>query len=153
MHIANTIVVQTVRVAQVIILAAIVLVAYYAADREPPFAVLSVEPAAARPGDYITIRARVRRDVDRKCDAEFSRYIFDSSGARFDVGTSIASAEMIESLATKAPDTLTVSVMLPQSMSAGSAHLKTVIGYVCNKTHVWVPIMVTTDLPFTVLDR
>ena len=152
MHIANTIVVQTVRVAQVIILSAIVLVVYYATDRDPPFAVLSVDPTFARPGDYVTIRARVRRDVARRCDAEFSRYLYDSGGARFDLGHSIASAEMIERMESVAPNTLVVSVRLPETMSPGPANMKTVLAYTCNKTHALVPIMVTTDLPFTVIE-
>lgn len=43
MRLANSIVAHTRKVAEVIILAALCLVGYYAMDREPPFAVLSVD--------------------------------------------------------------------------------------------------------------
>ena len=151
-HIANEVVAQTVRVAQVIILAALLLVAYYATDRNPPFAVLSVVPASARPGEYITIQATVRRDIDRKCSAEMSRYLYDASGARFDIGQSLVSSGMIEHLERTSPSVLRVSVRVPESMSVGPANLQTVLAYKCNKTHNIWPIEVTTDLPFLVVE-
>ena len=151
MRMVNSLVVHTVKVAQVIILAALCMVAYYAMDREPPFAVLSVTPAEAKPGEYVTIEARVRRDTWRKCDAEFSRYLHDATGARFDLGHSIASAEMIGKMDAAFPGVLRVSVLLPQSMAPGPANLETVLDYFCNKVHRAFPITVTTDLPFLVL--
>ena len=147
----NAVIVHTRKVAEVIIIAALCMVVYYAIDREPPFAVLSVMPAEARPGEYITIEAKVRRDTWRKCDAEFSRYLHDASGARFDLGHSITSAEMIGKLESASPGVLRVSVLLPASMAPGPANLETVLDYYCNKVHRWIPITVTTDLPFLVL--
>lgn len=129
MHTANEIVAQTVRIAQLIIIAALCLVGYYAMDREPPFAIVSVLPAAAKPGEYITIQAVVRRDISRKCSADFSRYLYDASGARFDLGHSIASAEMIEQLERTSPNVLRISVILPETMAIGPAKLQTVLSY------------------------
>lgn len=151
MRMVNSLVVHTVKVAQVIILAALCLVGYYAMDRDPPFAVLSVTPSEAMPGQYVTIEAKVRRDTWRRCDAEFSRYLYDSSGARFDLGHSIASAEMIGKMDAASPGVLRVSVLLPASMAPGPANLETVLDYFCNKVHRAWPITVTTDLPFLVL--
>jgi hypothetical protein len=150
-HTANVIVVETVRVAQMIIIIALMLVAYYAMDREPPFAVISVTPTSARPGEYVTLQATVRRDVQRRCSAEFSRYLFDAAGSRYDLGHSISSAEMIERIQATSPDVLRISVMLPNMMEVGPANLQTVLAYECNKVHRFFPIMVTTDLPFTVV--
>jgi hypothetical protein len=150
-HAANHIVVATESVARAILLCGFLLVLYYAADRAPPFAVLSVEPAEARAGDYITIKAHVRRDADRRCDAEYSRYLFDATGARFDMGRSITSAEMISSLERKSPGGLTISFHVPPSAAVGPALLQTVLDYKCNRLHRLMPITVTTDMPFTVL--
>lgn len=151
MHIANEIVAQTVRVAQVIILLALVLVGYYAMDRSPPFAIVSVTPTQARPGDYVTLEATVRRDVDRRCSANFSRYLYDADGSRFDLGASLASADMIEALERSSPGTLRVSIRLPEIMAPGGADLQTVLLYRCNRVHSLWPIEVTTDIPFQVL--
>jgi hypothetical protein len=151
MRMVNSLVVHTVKVAQVIILSALCLVGYYAMDREPPFAVLSVTPAEAKPGEYITIEAKVRRDTWRRCDAEFSRYLHDASGARFDLGSSVASAEMIGKMDSASPGVLRVSVLLPATMNPGPARLETALNYFCNKVHRAWPIVVTTDLPFLVL--
>lgn len=151
MHTANEIVSQTVRVAQIIIFLAIALVVYYAMDRDPPFAVVSVLPAQARPGEYVTLQATVRRDVDRRCSADFSRYLYDSAGSRFDLGRSSASAEMIDSLERTSPGFLKVSIKLPEVMEPGQADMQTVLAYRCNKVHTIWPIEVTTDIPFLVL--
>jgi hypothetical protein len=151
MRVANEIVMQTVRVAQLIIIAALALVVYYAMDREPPFAVVSVIPASARAGEYITLEAVVRRDIDRKCSAEFSRYLFDAAGSRYDLGHSISSAEMIEQIQETYPNILRISLMLPPTMEVGLANMQTVLEYQCNKVHRIWPIIVTTDIPFTVL--
>ncbi len=147
----NHIVVATEGIARAIILAALCLVIYYASDRSPPFAVLSVEPSAASPGEFVTIKAKVRRDTDRACNAEFSRYLFDASGARFDMGHAITSAEMISSIERMNPGGLTIKFQVPPSAAPGAALLQTVLDYKCNRTHnVW-PITVTADMPFTVL--
>lgn len=150
-HAANHVVLATEGIARAIILAAFLLVLYYAADRQPPFAVLSVAPAAAKPGDFVTISAKVRRDADRHCNAEYSRYLFDASGARFDIGHAITSAEMITSLERKNPGGLTITFQVPPSAEPGAASLQTVLDYKCNRTHSLWPITVTTEMPFTVL--
>lgn len=136
--------------AQVTIIGSIAIIAYYMLDREPPFAVLSVEPATARPGEYITITATVRRDVSRNCSAEFSRYVFDASRTRFDLGTQVASAELVRSINERSPNELRISFLVPPAAAVGSAWVETVLQYHCNKVHrVW-PIEVTTRMPFEV---
>lgn len=124
--------------------------AFFAADREPPFEVLEYHPAHARAGEYITITARVRRDVERRCSADFTRYLFDASGARFDLGSSETSADMIADMEAKRPGVLRVIVKLPEVMEDGNGALVSVLNYRCNKVHAFWPIQVTTTLPFTV---
>lgn len=120
-------------------------------DRNPPFEVTDVYPSSARPGEFVTIQARVHRDSDRHCDAEFSRYLFDSSGTRFDLGQSLASASFIAALEAKSPGLLTVTVQVPSAAQPGLASLDTVLEYRCNITHSWWPIHVETSLPFEIM--
>jgi hypothetical protein len=151
-HWIDTTLQRFVWVAQCIIALSILAVLYYAADREAPFQIISVEPAEARAGDVVTIRATVRRDVSRKCAADFSRYIFTNNGARFDLGKPThASPEMIEDMERRNPHRLSVSVLVPEGAQAGPARLITALEYECNKVHALWPIEVTTVLPFTIL--
>lgn len=138
-------------VAYVLLFSGLASFAWFAADREPPFAVLSVEPAAARAGEWITITAAVRRDVHRRCAASFSRYVYAADGARYDLGDSFASADVIADLERRMPGRLRVTVQLPKAMDAGPATLWTTLEYRCNKVHQWWPIEVETQMPFTVL--
>ena len=147
----NHVVLATENIARAIIAAAVLVVAYYAADREPPFALLSVEPVAAYPGESVTIRANVLRQAERNCSAEYARYIFDAHGVRYDIGTGSASAELVSSMELQNPGLLKVSVQVPPTAAPGVAHLVTVLDYACNRTHRIAPIQVTTDMPFTVL--
>lgn len=121
------------------------------ADRSPPYKVLSVEPAVARPGDIVRITARVWRDMSRKCNAEFSRYMYDRDGMRFDLGHSTASWELIAGLEREYPGVLKVAVQVPLTMLPGRARVQTSLAYACNPAQALWPIEVTSDLPFTVL--
>ena len=147
----NHAVIATEWLARVILLLAAMLVLYYAADREPPFRLISTEPAEAQAGEYLTLRNKVHRDVSRGCNTEFTWYIFDSHGARYDMGHAQASAETIARMERKTPGELVISLRLPPNLAAGPATLQTVIHHQCNRTHAWVPIETTVDMPFTVL--
>ena len=138
-------------VAQMMIVVGIIITIGYAFDRDPPFRVIRVQPASARAGEFVTIDAEVMREADRMCSAEFSRYIYDSSLARYDIGSSVASAEMIARMEARAPGRLRVSVKLPENIAAGQAHLDIILVYRCNALHRLWPIDVTSVLPFTVL--
>ena len=138
-------------VAQMMLAVGAAITINYAFDRDPPFRVVRVQPAAARAGEFVTIDAEVMRQSERMCSADFSRFIYDSSLARYDIGSSFVSAEMISQLEANHPGRLRVSVKLPDNIAAGRAHLDTVLVYRCNAVHRLWPINVTTVLPFTVL--
>ncbi len=148
----NHAVIATEWLARLILFLAALLVIYYAADRKPPFALLGVEPTEARAGEFVTIRADVWRDTSRGCNSTFSRFLFDSTGARYDLGTSSMSAEAISAMDRKMPGRLVLSFHVPQSVHPGQASLQTVIHHHCNRVHSlgW-PIETTIDMPFTVL--
>ena len=142
---------QTLWVAKTILVIGLVTAVYYAADREPPFAVTTIYPAAAAPGDYITLRAGVWRDHSRHCSAHFSRYIFDSDNSRVDLGSSYASEATLDALEAMTPGMMAMRFRLPPLMASGPAVLYTDLQFICNKMHRLWPIEVTTRIPFTVL--
>lgn len=147
----NHAVVATEWVARLIVLLAGVLLLYYAADRVPPFGVIGSSYAEGRAGDYVTIRAHVRRDVSRGCNSEINRFIFDSTGARYDMGHAAISAETIARMERQTPGELVVSFRIPPNVAPGPATLTTVVLHRCNRVHAWFPIESTVDMPFTVL--
>jgi hypothetical protein len=138
-------------VAQLVIVACLALVAWYAADRAPPFSVLSVTPAQARPGEILVLEAQVHREPWRKCSADFTRYVFDALDTRTYVDDGRASASMIESMEKRNPGILRVAFKVPDQAAPGVARLETVLHYRCNRVHAIWPIEVTTQMQFTVL--
>jgi hypothetical protein len=127
------------------------ILAVLASDREPPFKVLAVYPAVAKPGDTVEIVARVHRDTDRGCAAHLSSFILDANGTKFYMGEQDASAELIRRLEVTSPGLLRISFVVPQTADPGLAHHVGVIKYRCNKVHTVWPIEVTSTLPFTIL--
>jgi hypothetical protein len=133
------------------IIASLLAIGWFASDREPPFEILSVPEVSVRPGEWLKVTAEVRRDVSRGCDAVFSRYIFSGEGVRYDLGTSHASAAMISAIELRHPGKLPIAVLVPGSIEPGRARLEMVLSYRCNQVHALWPIVVTTEIPFTVL--
>ena len=121
------------------------------ANRSPPFKVLSVEPATARPGDYVRIYASVWRDPYRQCSADISRSLYDRDGLRFDLGASYFSWAAIAAMENSSPGRLAISVQVPAAMLPGRANIQTSLSYACNPAQKIFPIDVTTDMPFHVL--
>lgn len=134
----------------VLVLAIIISVAQLM-DRKPPFEILHVEPAFARAGEAVTLRADVWRDTERRCNATMSRYVFDANGARWDYPVSMFPASLISSMAQQTPGELKVAIVIPAGAASGQADLVSVLSYQCNRAHVLWPIEVTTHIPFTIL--
>lgn len=156
----NELLVQTVAVAQVMIATAICVFAWGLMDREPPFTLISVSPAYAKPGEMVTIKARVRRDIDRECDAEFSRYMWGMTPGpdlgkpietRHVLGTSFAPHEMIAMMERTWPGGLVISERVPDTLLPGPAKITADIQYACNKAHRLWPITVHMEMPFTIV--
>lgn len=147
----NHAVVATEWVARLILLLAGMLVMYYAADRTPPFGVVSSTVPEAQAGEYVTIKAKVRRDVSRGCNSETSRFVFDSAGVRYDLGHASFSAETIARMERQTPGELVVGFRIPPNVAPGPATLTTVVIHRCNRVHAWLPIESTVDMPFVVL--
>ena len=138
-------------VAQLTIFAALIVVMVQALDREPPFHLLSVEPAAAKPGETVRLRMAVTRDITRPCSASFSRYVVDSEATRYFLDASQASRKLIEAIELRTPGRLDVAFKVPDASAIGPATLITSLEYTCNKVHYLWPIEVTMTAPFEVL--
>ena len=108
-------------VPSLVLVIAMGLIAVQASDRREPFQILSVEPAAARPGDMVTIRAKVWRDQSRNCSAVMSRSVLDAQAVRWDYPLTRFSDAMIDRMESLAPGELRVSIVVPSSASAGRA--------------------------------
>jgi hypothetical protein len=134
----------------VLLLLAFVVVLAQAADRDPPFQILSVEPAHARPGEVVIINARVWRDNSRNCSATMSRSMFDSSLARYDYPVAVFSDQLIDAMETKTPGQMRVALVVSAQATPGPADLVSVLAYRCNRVHAFWPIEVTTHMPFEV---
>jgi hypothetical protein len=128
-------------------------------DRKPPFRILPMTPVAVHAGEWAFIEAPVWRDQDRRCSVTFSRFLFDSDGARFDMqGQQIASAKTIQRLERDTPGKLLLKLQIPpkkdaehpHGMATGPALLLTSLSYVCNRAQrVW-PVEVETEIPLWV---
>jgi hypothetical protein len=136
---------------QVILLFCLAIIISYAADRDPPYKLISSEPVSVKPGEYAHLVSRVWRDKKRDCSAIISRYLVYSDGSRVDLGISMMSDEMIDELESKAPNKGDVKVFIPQQAVPGPAEMKSVLIYRCNFVHSLWPIEVTVSRPITIL--
>ena len=134
-----------------ILLLAFAVGAGQAADRAPPSRVVRVEPAFARPGDVVVIKAKVWRDKSRNCSAVMSRSIFDASQTRFDYPVAKFSDHVIDKMESSTPGQLRVALVVSEHAAPGPADLVSVLDYRCNRVHAFWPIEVTTHMPFEVL--
>lgn len=151
LHRIDRVMVRLAWVPRIMILVAVVLVLFEASDRKPPFQLLSVEPAAARPGESVVITSRVWRDGSRDCSAHRSRSMFDAASVRYDYPVAMFSDAAIDRVERETPGLLRVAVVLPLSATPGPANVVSVTQYRCNRTHAVWPIDVTTVMPFTIL--
>ena len=141
-HKVSEVVVILDRIANVTLIAGLLMIVWFAADRAPPFELLSVKPAIGAPGRYVTIYSKVKPSTNRQCASKFNTFILDSAGVRYSVNSSIVELT---------PDVLAVTVKLPININPGDAMLIKPTKYRCNITHRIVPIEVIVQLPFTVL--
>lgn len=125
--------------------------AIWTVDRRAPFEVLEVHPAAAAPGGYVSIVAKVRRDAGRKCGATYARYVYDGGGFRHDMeGVQRMNADAIVRMEKRTPGMLYLTMRVPESATPGRAVISTVLDYECNPVHSLWPIHVVAEFPFTI---
>jgi len=139
--------------ARVILIMAGTLILVQAADRHPPFEILEYSVPTGRPGDKVTFRAKVRRDIERNCSATMSRSFFDASRARHDIDYIQFSPELIAGMERATPGEMAPTMVIPQAAEPGLGELVSSLSYVCNRVHSWGwPIHVTTRMQVYVLE-
>ncbi len=118
--------------------------AVWAADRHPPFELLSYSADPVQPGETFLIRAHVRRDLHRMCGVKYTRLFFDSRGARYELtdNTQFMNAEALYKMNKINPGRLTVADTVPPHAARGPAQIMTVLDYTCNPVHQVYPISV-----------
>lgn len=135
----------------VIIVAGLIQMTIWAFDRHPPFGILSTTSAEAEAGETIVLRAEVRRDLDRRCSAHFSRAVIDSRGTRFDFeGEQFATAGTIALIDERTPGVMLIALTVPAFAHPGPATLVSTLRYHCNPLHLVAPIDMVTVIPFLV---
>ena len=127
--------------------------AWWAAERSPPFEMMSYAIAPARAGETTIARALVKRDLDRRCSVVFSRVFFDSNGTRWELteGTQMMNSSALEAYNLRSPDTLAFAVTVPATAKPGTGSVMTVLDYYCNPVHQSYPIPVVLTMNMEVL--
>lgn len=126
-------------------------VLFFALDRTPPYGIVSVDPAVARPGQTVTLRWSGLKDTTRRCKMHVSRSLFDMRGDRVDYPMSYFSADVLDHIETLTPGRRSLTIYVPETVAPGPVELVNTLNYECNRVHAIWPITVTTVLPFTVL--
>jgi len=129
-----------------------VVLACWAVDREPPFAITGpVVATDAKPGGTATFVMPVRRDLDRECSVQFYRFLIDGNRYRHDQAAMIMSASAVRAMDERmTPGWLRMTVHIPENAAPGSAMVVTNLSYQCNPLQRWWPIQVTTYLHFRI---
>jgi hypothetical protein len=125
-----------------------------ALDRRAPFAVLPHEPVLVQAGHWSSISVPVYRDLSRRCDASYSRFLFDSANSRVDLSSGFVPWEQIQAMDDRTPGRLLITIPVPPieapgvkgGIKPGPGRLASDLEYVCNKGHVLFPVKVHTDI-------
>lgn len=114
----------------------------WAADTRVPFQLLAYKVSSVAPGQLAVLDAVVKRDLNRKCSADFSRYFFDSNNTRFDItqGVQHMNSATIEDLDSRNPGELRFLFRVPAEAAPGKGTLVTDLTYMCNPLHLVWPI-------------
>ena len=121
-------------------------------DYMPPFALFDYTSSPAKPGEVLTIRANVRRDLGRRCSVHYSRSFFDSTGTRFDMASEqFMNADAIEELNRKLPDKLILTLAVPAHATPGKGAVMVALDYKCNPLQSHYPISMILMMDVEVL--
>lgn len=140
-------------VPMLVLIAFVIELVIWGIDRNPPFEILSVEPAMAAPGQAVRLTAKVRRDVERNCNVQYTRHLYDGANFRHDLeGVQRMNAAGLRALDARTPGMLQLTVRVPTNAAPGSASLVTTLDYECNPLHAMWPIHVVSEMRFTITE-
>lgn len=128
-------------------------IGYWVLDRDVPFKMESYTVEPVRPGLTTVVRAKVVRDLDRRCSVVFSRTFYDSQGTRYELteGVQLMNAVALEAYNERSPDMLAFSVIVPIAASPGEGVVMTALNYECNPIHQFFPISMVLEMKVKVL--
>lgn len=126
-------------IAWALLLASLVAAGIMAADRSPPFQLVSYSAAPAQRGSLAFIDSEVRRDVTRPCSVKFSRFLIDAAGTRWEMlPLSAITADGLRAFEAASPNRLRFPAEIPRAAAVGPATLITSLAYRCNVVHdIW----------------
>lgn len=129
------------------------VIAYWAVDRDVPFTLESYAVEPVKAGTTTTVRAKVKRDLDRRCSVVFSRTFYDASGVRYELteGVQFMNALALDAYNERSPDMLAFSVKVPPSATPGKGSVMTALNYECNPIHQFFPISTVLEMNLEVL--
>lgn len=108
-------------------------IAWWAADRTPPFEMIKYRPMVGQPGGLVIIEAEVKRDVARGCSVVGNRTMYDSKGTLFPLSDNkTVSAKALAVLQTIMPDRTAIAINIPIEAAPGKAKIVTTLNYTCN---------------------
>lgn len=125
---------------------------WLAADRSPPFKLLSVDhpsPVVA-PGGTLFMRASVWRDADRSCSLRAVSRVHFSDGSRMDLPVRDFSAQELKAQEARTPGRVSVAMVVPDWAPTGASYISTTRYYQCNITHRVFPILSENTWAFSV---
>lgn len=139
-------------IAWALLLVSFIAAGIMAADRSPPFRLVSYVATPAQRGGLAFVDAQVQRDVARPCAVKFSRFLIDAAGTRWEmVPLSAITADGLRAFEHSSPSRLRFPVEIPRAAAVGPATLLTSLAYRCNVTHDIVPIDVVLSFSLDVL--
>lgn len=133
--------------------AAIVGLILLAMDRDPPYKLLSVEPATCYPGGEVRFHSKVWRDPSRDCAGDVTRSMTDASGTTRFVGYATFADDDVDRMERECPGCADSSIVCPSQSAIGPAVMRSTLRYRCNITQWVKPIEVVVERPFTVTPR
>lgn len=130
---------------------AVLVTAYWAADRAPPMQVNSIKTTAAVHGGEAQVEMGVSRDTGRECSVTYHQFLVDADGYRFELpGTRYMSAAAIAAMERAHPGRIVVNVPVPQRAAPGRGRMGASLEYVCNPLQLFWPIPVELEVPIDI---
>ena len=140
---------QFIWIPYVIVVALMVVAAWWSLDREPPVQILKmIEVTDAAPGEVVHMRIAVRRDTSRQCTVESNRQIIDGDGYKWPLDNVYLTPSQIVADDAASPGETRIAFVVPLGAQPGPATWQTVLHYVCNPIHQVWPIKVEILQPF-----
>ena len=139
-------------VSWMVIAGASAVLAYWALDRTPPFALKNYTVFNSAAGQTAFVNASVERVLTRDCTVTFSRYLVDSQRIRHEIGgAQYMSSAALNQMEQDMPGALRLAIKLPMDMPVGPANLITALEYRCNPMHGLWPVEVLIQMKLEVL--